>query len=111
MASVDRKDSDLFIYLYDTPLLKEFKSKYEVEASEITHSIGISDRDSIIKYYTDRGWVNQADIQYFTPTKTEITAYEYWLKLKSNRNSIIRNLVIKEYGVLRRIGLTRGKRI
>lgn len=111
MASVDRKDSDLLIYLYDTPLLKEFKSKYEVEASEMTHSIGISDRDSIIKYYTDRGWVNQTDIQYFTPTKTEITAYEYWLKLKSNRDSIIRNLVIKEYGVLRRIGLTRGKRI
>ena len=62
--------------------------------------------DDIIKYYKEKGWVNQFDIDYYKFTDEEIAALSGWRILTERKYDIVRMVAFKKYGRMPKIGLT-----
>lgn len=92
--------------LTGTPIYKEFVKKYREQLTCIDCWDHSETRDSIFRYYEDKGWVNQCDIAYFSLTEREAESCKGWEDLEEHKYDIIRQIAYKKYGRLPRIGLT-----
>lgn len=88
------------------PLYLEYLTKYKTEHKMQIYSHRGGTVTDIISLYKDKGWINKADINYFTISKEELSAYKDWRNMLNNKHDIIMRLALKKYGVLPKIGLT-----
>ena len=93
----------------ELPITREFEHKYHDYRRCLNQSLGSSFRNTlldIVKYYENRGWVNRADIAYFSLTDSEIDGFLYWKSLDHRKNDIIKRMAMEKYGRLQKVGLT-----
>lgn len=88
-----------------TPLWKEYRKRYMTEYNIFTYIRSNSVVQDSIKYYMEKNWINQADINYYKFTEKEVAANLEWKRLLSIKEDIIKRLILKKYGLLPKIGL------
>ena len=90
------------------PIYKEFLKKYNPY-------LGVSEYlefpRCLFSLYKSRGWMNEADIKYYSLSQKEINGLKNWAILISRKNLIIDKMAIKSNGELPKIGLSIKKLI
>lgn len=89
------------------PIRREFLKKYSKEASFIAqhpHFVGEILQD-LCKYYTEKGWVNEYDIKYFSLSEEELQVASTWDTMLDNRNAVIQRMIFDKFGKIPKIGL------
>lgn len=90
---------------FKLPIKQEFYIKYAKQINALRYVYNNSTYKSLIEYYTEKKWLRQADIAYFSLAPKEKEALNYWRLLFENRHSIIKMLVYNKYRNLQKIGL------
>lgn len=95
------------VNLCSTPIYREFRHKYpDPNRYGVWCENAKEMRDSICKYYEERGWVNTWDVNAFSLTEKDVKGYKGWKELTSRRDCIVKMCAVKKYGVAPKIGLS-----
>lgn len=93
---------------YCSNLISEFRQKYADYEYGRLYPHG-KFAEELLNLYIDNGWVNTADIKYFTVTDAEKKLLKYVSKLRENMSEIIDTLAYTKFGKNERMGYSRPK--
>lgn len=104
----DCNSSDNFITYMNFPIFKAFVAKYKKQIQILQSSnfrVNFTFK-SLLKYYTDKGWLNKLDIEYYKLSAKDIEANKYFILLNQNKETILKMMAIRKFGILPKIGFS-----
>lgn len=89
----------------NTPLWRSFQARYSKQLRCYSQIIGLPTYKDIKTLYTEKGWLNDYDISYFTLTEEDFRIIKEMDDLRDIRSELVDAVIFKKYGKNDKLGI------
>ena len=94
---------------YSLPVYKKFTKDFGMNRTFASRIDGTSSMKELYNHYETNKWINRALVDYYKVSEEDINAYNEYIRMLENKDSIVHYLAYKKIGKHPKVGVIRPK--
>ena len=94
---------------YSLPIYKKFTKDFGMNRTFANRIDGTSSMKELYNHYETNKWINKALVDYYKVSEEDVNAYNGYIRMLENKDSIVHYLAYKKIGKHPKVGVIRPK--